>query len=200
MTDATRRARELLIEALGRQSAFWGLGKAPGEIYAVLYLAGRPLSLMEVAEALGVTKGAVSLAVRPLEQLGMVRRSWKRGDRRVYFEAETDFWRIGLAALSRRQKPEFDASFRLVEEAEAALAASVPDQAGEATGDGGRTGDPEAREALRRIRALRNFYRALDAAVDAIVRLGPRELERLAAAIADLASAAAERAEGRTQG
>ncbi|MBE3590772.1 MAG: MarR family transcriptional regulator [Firmicutes bacterium] len=189
MAGAAHRARELLIEALGRQSAFWGLGKAPGEIYAVLYLAGRPLSLTEVAEALGVTKGAVSLAVRPLEQLGMVRRSWRRADRRVYFEAETDFWRIGLAVLSRRQRPEFEASFRLVEEAEAALAAAAGDAAADA-----EPGDPEAAEAahaLRRVRALRDFYRALDDVVDALVRLQPRELERFAAALADLARAAA---------
>ncbi len=155
-------SREALIRALGRQSAFWGLGKTAGEMYAVLYVSGEPLSLEEVARGMRVTKGNVSIAIRQLEQLGMVRRSWKVGDRRVFFEAETDFWKIARSMLSLRHKPEFDQSFDLVEQS-AALA---------------RRAEPsEERELfLRRLEALREFYQLLDGVVEIALAASPDQL------------------------
>jgi DNA-binding transcriptional regulator GbsR (MarR family) len=38
----------------------------------------------------------------------MVRRHLRAGDRKDYYEAETDFWKIAKTVLERRQKPEFD--------------------------------------------------------------------------------------------
>lgn len=183
MDEPLRQARHLLVEALGSQSAFWGLGRTTGELYAVLYLAEAPLSLSELAAALGVTKGAVSLAVRHLERLGMVRRRTRPGDRRVFFEAERDFWLIARRVLERRQKPEFDQSFRLVEEA-LTLAGSAPP-------------GPERERALQRLQALKGFYDELDALVAMILRLGPHRLARLLAAGARLLGSG--RAEGGEQ-
>src|SRR3990170_5493776 len=125
MEDKLAQAMDALVTALGRQSGFWGLGKTAGEMYAVLYLSPTAVSLQELAARLGVTKGNISVAIRQLEQLGMVRRSWQTGDRRVFFEAETDFWKIARSVLSLRQKPEFDQSFALVEEG-ALMAAEAP--------------------------------------------------------------------------
>jgi DNA-binding transcriptional regulator GbsR (MarR family) len=158
-------ARDLLIDALGRQSAFWGVGKVTGQLYAVLYLAERPLSLGELAESLSVSKGNVSVAMRGLEALGMVRRTLPAGDRRVFFEAEPDFWLIARRVLERRSKPEFDESFRLVAES-ARAAAAAPD-------------GPARDIALERLASLQAFYDELDAIVTAVLRLDPRRLARL---------------------
>uniref|UniRef100_A0A7C2HZM2 HTH-type transcriptional regulator n=1 Tax=Ammonifex degensii TaxID=42838 RepID=A0A7C2HZM2_9THEO len=160
-----REARELLVAALGRQSSFWGLGKITGELYAVLYLSERPLTLGELAEALGVTKGNVSMAIRVLEQLGMVRRSMRPGDRRVYFEAELDFWYIARRVLEQRQKPEFNESFRMLEEGlEQALAAEP---------------GPGRDFVLERLVRLQGFYRELDQVVQRVLSVGPEKIFRL---------------------
>jgi DNA-binding transcriptional regulator GbsR (MarR family) len=176
-SDGLAEARALLVDALGRQSAFWGVGRVTGQLYAVLYLAERPLSLGELAEALRVSKGNVSVAMRSLEALGMVRRSLPAGDRRVFFEAEPDFWLIARRVLERRSKPEFDESFRLV--AESALVAAAA-QAGS-----GRD------FAVARLAALQAFYGELDAIAAAVLRLDPRRLGRL------LRLAGGRRTEGR---
>lgn len=165
METALDRARDMLVHALGRQSAFWGVGKITGQLYAVLYLAEHPLSLEEAARALGVTKGNVSVSIRTLEQLGMVRRDWHAGDRRVFFEAEADFWVIAQRLLERRQRPEFDASFAMVEES-LALLEEAPDA-------------PDIRHARSRVQALKAFYDELDAIVAAILAMEPRRLSWL---------------------
>ncbi len=159
-------ARDALIQALGRQSAFWGLGKTAGEMYAALYLSPGPVPLEEVARLLRVTKGNVSIAIRQLERLGMVRRTWQKGDRRVYFEAETDFWQIAHNVLAQRQKPEFDFSFKLVDESRR-FAEVAPSS-------------PEREFALRRLAALQEFYGVLDGLVRAALSLTPAQLKGVA--------------------
>lgn len=158
--------QELLIQALGRQSAFWGLGKTTGEIYAALYLSREPVSLEDLARRLGVTKGNISVLVRSLERLGMVRRAWQKGDRRVYFEAETDLWQVARQVLEQRQKPEFDLSFQLV---------------GQAVEEAGKlTEQPDALFTLDRLRSLQDFYRTLDSLVKVLLNLEPAQLAALA--------------------
>ncbi len=181
MDEALREARMRLIEALGRQSAFWGLGKVTGELYAVLYLSGRPMSLGELAAALGVTKGSVSIAIRVLEQFGMVRRSMLPGDRRVYFAAEADPWLIMRRVLEQRQKPEFDQSFRIVEDSlrRAREASSGPDRD----------------FVVGRLQALESFYRELDQIVETVLLVGPRRFAKLVKVLARL-----QRFGGRTKG
>ena len=143
--DKLIQAEEALIRALGRQSAFWGLGKTAGEMYAVLYLSSAPVPLEEVARRLGVTKGNVSIAIRQLEQLGLARRSWEKGDRRVFFVAETDFWKIAHSVLSLRHKPEFDQSFALVIDPASGAARIVDGQLPDSTGDRWQAGEIEHR-------------------------------------------------------
>ena len=101
-------ARERMIENLSRISEFWGYSRAMGGLYAALYLSPGPVSLDELVTIVGVTKGAISTNVRALEQLGMVHRHVRAGDRKDYYEADTDFWKIARTVLERRQKPEFD--------------------------------------------------------------------------------------------
>ncbi|MCL6635458.1 MAG: MarR family transcriptional regulator [Peptococcaceae bacterium] len=157
--------RELLIQALGRQSAFWGLGKTTGEIYAALYLSPEPVSLEDLAGRLGVTKGNISVLIRNLERMGMVRRTWQKGDRRVYFEAEADLWQVARRVLEQRQKPGFDLSFQLVDRA-VAEAEKLADR-------------PDASFILERLRSLQEFYRTLDSLVKLLLNLGPEQLAAL---------------------
>jgi DNA-binding transcriptional regulator GbsR (MarR family) len=113
MNDITE-AREQMIENLSRISEFWGFSRAMGGLYAALYLSPGPLSLDELIPIVGVTKGAISTNIRALEQLGMVHRHLRTGDRKDYYEADTEFWKIVKTILERREKPEFDKALACV--------------------------------------------------------------------------------------
>jgi DNA-binding transcriptional regulator GbsR (MarR family) len=54
--------------------------------------------------------------VRALERLGMVHRHIRIGERKDYYEAETDFWKIIRGILKEREKSEFDHAIRTVGE------------------------------------------------------------------------------------
>lgn len=122
------------MEALGRITEFWGFSRIMGRLYGMLYLSPDPMTLDEMAEGLGVSKGNISINIRALLRWNMVRQVWVKGDRRDFYGAETDFWKIIKGVLKEREKKEFDQALStfsvLREKAEsAAKASSAPDPA-----------------------------------------------------------------------
>src|ERR1044071_7987398 len=99
-------ARRKFIEAGGHTTQSFGLGRIIGQIYALLYLSPAALCLDDIADELGVSKASVSTTIRQLERWTAVKRVWMKGDRRDFYEAETDFrsvLRHGLLATMRKK-------------------------------------------------------------------------------------------------
>jgi DNA-binding transcriptional regulator GbsR (MarR family) len=82
---AAEDVRRRLVEVGGRTSQDIGLGRIVGQIVVYLYLKDGECSLDQIGEDLGLSKAAVSVAARQLENLGLIRRSWKKGDRKTYY-------------------------------------------------------------------------------------------------------------------
>jgi DNA-binding transcriptional regulator GbsR (MarR family) len=160
MDEQLTQLRKDFTEGLSQISKFWGFPKGMGAIFAVLYLSPDPLSLDELVEQTGLTKGAISTNVRALARMGLVRPSTKLGDRKDYYEAETDFYKSIRAILKERQNSEFDSAVRSVRETLEKL------EAGQGSKD-----EAQRQFMLERIRALQKFFDALDGLVNAVVRL-----------------------------
>ena len=79
-----------LTEVGGRTSQDLGLGRIVGQILIHLYLTPVEQSLEDIAKELELSKAAVSIAARQLESLGLLRRSWKSGDRKTYYRTADD--------------------------------------------------------------------------------------------------------------
>ena len=88
--DALYEARMQMIEAGGRTAESFGISGLLGRIYMFLYLSGEAQSLAEIAEGLGVSKASASIACRQLQSWGGIRSVWRKGDRRDFYEAETN--------------------------------------------------------------------------------------------------------------
>lgn len=146
-------------EGLSQISRFWGFPKGMGAIFGVLYLSPAPISLDELVEQTGLTKGAISTEVRSLARIGLVHRSTKLGDRKDYYEAETDFYAAIRSILKERQNSEFDRAIRSVRETLSILE----------TGAG--SNGPEWQFTLERVRALQEFFDAIDSLNNAVIKL-----------------------------
>jgi len=107
MSDKLVEIHESVIETMGRISSFWGFSKIMGQLYGILYLSSKPMTLDEMSESLSISKGNVSINVRNLLRWNMVKQVWVKGDRKDYYEAETDFWKIIRGVLQEREKKEF---------------------------------------------------------------------------------------------
>lgn len=108
MNEQVNELEHGTMETMGRITSFWGFSKIMGQLYGLLYLSPKPLTLDEMAENLSISKGNVSINIRALERWNMVRQVWIKGDRKDFYEAETDFWKIIKGVLKEREKKEFD--------------------------------------------------------------------------------------------
>ena len=89
--NGIKEARDRLVEAAGRTTQDFGMGRVIGQVMAFLYLTDGESSLDAIGAGLGLSKAAVSVATRQLESLGLVRRVWRRGDKRRYYRVVDNF-------------------------------------------------------------------------------------------------------------
>jgi len=160
MAKKLPQLKQDFIEGLSQISRFWGFPKGMGVIFAVLYISPTPLSLDEVVQQTGLTKGAISTEVRTLARMGLVHRSSKLGDRKDYYEAESDFYKSIRSILKERQNSEFDSAIRSVQETLNEL------ESGSVSGD-----EAEVKFVHERIKALQEFFNAIDTLSNAVIKL-----------------------------
>ncbi len=103
-SDELDRAVLLIADAIGDVIERWGFRKVLGRMWTVLYLAGEPLSAAELAERLSLSSGSVSMALGELQEWAVVKRALRPGERREYFVAETDFWKMISKVVSERER------------------------------------------------------------------------------------------------
>jgi DNA-binding transcriptional regulator GbsR (MarR family) len=161
MEDALLQARNHFIQGMSRISHFWGFPKGMGAIYGAIYLSPSPLSLDDLVEQANISKGAVSTNVRMLERLGMVHKHIQIGERRDFYVAETDFWKIVKGILREREKNEFDLALRTVEQSlETVESGPVPTEKAEL-----------AVFYQKRMHTMKSFFHTLDNLVATVLAL-----------------------------
>jgi DNA-binding transcriptional regulator GbsR (MarR family) len=107
-TDALRRAQDRFIQLWGRMGSSWGIPRSMAEMHALLFIAGRPMNTDEIMHRLSISRGNASMTLRALVDWGIVVRVVVRGDRKEYFEAEQEVWRLFRTVLRERKKREID--------------------------------------------------------------------------------------------
>jgi DNA-binding transcriptional regulator GbsR (MarR family) len=95
---------ELFVSATG----VLGVPRSIGEIYGVIFAAPQPLTFQEIVERLNLSKGSVSQGLRALRSLGAVRTAYVPGDRRDYFEPETELRNLVAGLLRDRINPHLE--------------------------------------------------------------------------------------------
>jgi len=98
---------ESTVAGLGRLAGFFGFSELMGRLYGTLLLSPEAMSLDDLAEALQISKGSVSMNMRSLERWGMAKEVWM---------AESDFWTVIRNVLSGREMREVQVALQVLEE------------------------------------------------------------------------------------
>ena len=151
ITQSFQEAELLIADAVGEVSEHWGFRKALGRVWTVLYLAGESLSAAELSERLSMSAGAVSMTLTELQEWAVVRRVWRPGERREFFEAETDLWKMISKVVAERERFWVRSVRERIEQACALLKNLPTDQ---------------ARGALQRAKVLLTFAQLAEGVID----------------------------------
>ena len=164
MTDPLLEAELLSSDAIGDVIEHWGFRKALGRVWTVLFLNTEPLAAADLADRLSMSTGAVSTTLTELQRWGVVRRVWRPGERKEYFEAETDFWKMISKVVSERER---------------FLARSVKerlDQASEMALTLPRS--PRSRHVVERLKRLSSFASVAEAVLDSFIHSQRADFQR----------------------
>ncbi len=118
MTAELQQLRDRFIEVGGQITQSIGLGRVLGQVFAHIYFSPTPQGLNDLTQALEISKGAASMAVRQLMHWGAVQQVWVKGERKDYYEALTDFGSIIRRALLDQIGQRMETADALLTEAE----------------------------------------------------------------------------------
>lgn len=169
--EEVAKAREEVIEAAARSAKVYGLNGSYGRLYAILFFADEPLSLDALADRSGYAKSTVSTAMQTMERLHFVhRRSIPGEGKRLYFEAETDFWHILQQVMNQEVRREIRTMTQALDSAEATLESA----------DG-----PQAEQDLEKVQFLKRQYDEWEMILNVLTNTSMEELAELVASIQD---------------
>ncbi len=99
---------ERFMDGAARICRIYGVSPLLGRLYAVLFLSAAPLSLDELARRAGAAKSSVSVSLRQLVHVRVIRRVERHGDRRDYYEAVGNPWAVVAEWTRHFLQPELD--------------------------------------------------------------------------------------------
>jgi DNA-binding transcriptional regulator GbsR (MarR family) len=102
--ETIREAELLAADAIGEVIEHWGFRKVLGRVWTVLFIAAEPLPAADLGERLQMSAGAVSTSLTELQRWGVVKRVWRPGERKEFYEAETDFWKMISKVFDERER------------------------------------------------------------------------------------------------
>ena len=105
-SDLTQRLSDLedrFVDLWRTMSSLWGVSPTTAQIHGLLYITGQALSMDDIMERLGISRGNVSMNVNTLVEWGLVQRVHRRGDRRDYYESLSDVWEMFTLLAAQRQ-------------------------------------------------------------------------------------------------
>ena len=104
-------------DVIGRLIEFWGFKRNMGRVWTVLYLSPDPLSAEDLRQSLQLSSGAVSMTLSELARWGVVRKVWIQGERKDFYAAEVQLWRMISRVFNEREKSEVIAAIDAFEDA-----------------------------------------------------------------------------------
>lgn len=116
-------ARLEFVSQWGVLGSAWGISRTMAMLHALLLTSPEPLSTDEAMEALAISRGNANTNLRELASWGLVRRVLRPGERRDYFEAEKDVWKIFCTVVRERKRREVDPTLAVLRECAARTAA-----------------------------------------------------------------------------
>lgn len=109
-------AKARFIADWGRFGTNWGINRTMAQIHALLLVSPDALSAEEVMEELNISRGNANMNLRELMDWGLVQKVLKPGERREFFSAEKDIWKVARQIVKERKKRELDQMIPVLKE------------------------------------------------------------------------------------
>ncbi len=94
-----------VADGIGRFIEYWGFKAVHGRIWTLLYLSSEPLSAIQLARTLGVSKTLLSFSISELLQYNVIQEAGRGPKRTIYFRANPQINSVIFNVLKQRETP-----------------------------------------------------------------------------------------------
>ncbi len=108
-------AKEKFVQAWGTLGSNWGISRTMAQIHALLLTAPDALSAEEIMEQLKISRGNANMNLRALIDWGLVEKQLQAGERKEFFVAEKDIWKVFRQVVKERRKRELEPMLKVLE-------------------------------------------------------------------------------------
>jgi DNA-binding transcriptional regulator GbsR (MarR family) len=103
-----KEGKAQFIQSWGILGNQWGINRTMAQIHALLLISPEPLSAEDIMEELSVSRGNTNMNVRELMDWDLVYKVTVPGERKEFFSAEKDIWKVATLIMYQRKKRELD--------------------------------------------------------------------------------------------
>ena len=111
-------AKQQFISSWGAFGTHWGINRTMAQIHALLLVSPDPLTQNDIMEELNISRRNTNMNIRELINWGLVERVLLTGERKEYFTAEKDIWKVVKLIVKERKKRELDPMLQLLDKLE----------------------------------------------------------------------------------
>ena len=108
-------AKQQFISSWGAFGTHWGINRTMAQIHALLLVSPEPLTQDDMMEELNISRGNTNMNIRELINWGLVERVLLPGERKEYFTAEKDIWKVVKQIVKERKKRELEPMLQLLD-------------------------------------------------------------------------------------
>jgi DNA-binding transcriptional regulator GbsR (MarR family) len=108
LTHRLEKVEDEFVDLWNNMASLWGISPTMARIHGLLYITGAALSMDDIMDRLGISRGNVSMNLSKLAEWGLVRRVHKRRDRKEYYESLADVWEMFTLVANQRKRREID--------------------------------------------------------------------------------------------
>lgn len=112
-------AKQQFISSWGAFGTHWGINRTMAQIHALLLVSPDPLTQDDIMEELNISRGNTNMNIRELINWGLVERVLISGERKEFFTAEKDIWKVVKQIVKERKKRELEPMLQLLDKLEA---------------------------------------------------------------------------------
>jgi len=109
-----KEARDEFVSQWGTIGNAWGINRTMAQIHALLMTSAQPLSTDEIMAELKISRGNANTNLRDLVGWGLIRSILRKGERKEFFVAEKDVWKIFCIVARERKRREISPAMEVL--------------------------------------------------------------------------------------
>jgi DNA-binding transcriptional regulator GbsR (MarR family) len=159
--QSLQAAKDDFIAQWGAMGNAWGINRTMAQVHALLMVSPEPMSTDQIMEELKISRGNAHGNLRELVGWGLIKSVIRKGERKEFFEAEKNVWKMFCTIARERKRREIEPIIEVLERCQE-----------ETKGLKGK----EADTFTKQIRELSDFVKTADGVMDKVSRSSESQL------------------------